>query len=791
MLQMVGWTLSYEAKPPPPNDSFIPRKLSGFQVKKPDMPKKEILMEMRPNNALRRAIIELIQAGGAYIIVSSNGSQTETALKNRVAAMKEAIADEENNQNLQVEFLDRGRVATWVRSHPSMIVWVRQKASRPLSGWHPFENWANPQGELNEEYIFDEGIRLHDDSKHSTKVLSVKEGLQNLRTILAIPGKSVRLAGLSGVGKTRFVQALFDPRVGEHALNPFQAAYTDMSEGPSPDPCSLAHQLMAEKAKTILIIDNCPPDLHNQLTKICSKPQSPVSLLTVEYDVRDDLPEETAVFRLEPAGDEIIEKIIRKRFPQISQIDAQTIATFSGGNPRVAITLANTLRKGETLSGFRDEQLFKRLFWQRHSQDENLLRSAEALSLVYSFEGTDADSQKSELRVLASLINRSGTEVYRDMVKLKNRDLIQQRSVWRAVLPHAIANRLAKSALESIPRQTLLQTFMDERSKRLLTSFTHRLRFLHDCEAAVEIVNKWLEPEGWIGKSVDSLNHLGMKIFKNIAPVSPERALSAIERAANGPKADPFTTRENQFCSEFVWLLRKLAYDPLLFSRCVKLLCRFALSENKDENIHATRPDLRSLFKIRLSGTQAPAEARANIIEELVDAREKEKQELGLLLLDAALQTEYLSSSHDHSFGARPRDYGYAPKNPEEITHWFRIFIGICTRLSLSDKPISEHARNLFARNLRGLWTNQGLYDALEDSARVIHQQKAWNAGWIAVREIVHFDSKTMKPEIEERIHRLEGILKPFSLLEKVRAYVLSDSNICKILAFGESCSFF
>ena len=197
--------------------------------------------------------------------------------------------------------------------------------------------------------------------------------------------------------------------------------------------------------------------LHRQLTKTCSEP---ISLLTVEYDVRDDLPDETSVFRLDPASDEIIEKLIRKRFPHISQVDARKIAEFSSGNARIAISLANTVQIGDTLSSIRDEELFERLFWQRHEPDKDLLISAEACSLVYSFEGTDTESDQSELKFLASLVGQSVPDLYRAVGELQKRDLIQTRDVWRAVLPHAIANRLAKRALEFIPKATIVQAFL-------------------------------------------------------------------------------------------------------------------------------------------------------------------------------------------------------------------------------------------------------------------------------------------------------------------------------------------
>jgi hypothetical protein len=577
------------------------------------------------------------------------------------------------------------------------------------------------------------------------------------------------------VGKTRLVQALFDERIGERTLNSSQAFYTDMSDSPDPDPKTLAEQLIADRTRAILIVDNCPPDLHRRLTQTCSASHSTVSLLTVEYDVRDDFPEETSVFRLEPASKEIMEKLIRQRFPHIGQVDAETIAEFSGGNARVAIVLANTVQKGESLSGFRDEDLFERLFRQRHSEDKNLLISAEACSLVYSFEGTDTNSKESELKFLASLVGKSANDLYRDVTALKDRDLIQSRDVWRALLPHAIANRLARCALESIPKDTLVQAFLTN-SERLIKSFTRRLSYLHDCNAAIDIVNEWLAPDGWIGKANGNLTSFGMEVLRNIAPVSPEKTLEMIERAAHGQDGDQFTSRENRNFYEFVRLLRHLAYDPMLFDRSVNLICHYALSETPEGNNNSTRDILESLFYIYLSGTHAPIEARTKIIEELVDSEDRDKQELGLFLLNAALTTWHFHSTHEFNFGARRRDYGYCPENGEETVHWYETFINICTRLALS-KPIAQQARKLLADNLRGLWTTGGMFEILEDAARQIHTQQAWNEGWIAVRGIITYGRKKFNEEVIEKLNRLEKILRPNNLLERARTFALSGEH--------------
>jgi hypothetical protein len=99
--------------------------------------------------------------------------------------------------------------------------------------------------------------------------------------------------------------------------------------------------------------------------------------------------------------------------------------------------------------------------------------------------------------------------------------------------------------------------------------------------------------------------------------------------------------------------------------------------------------------------------------------------------------------------------------------------MGICTRLALSDQLIAQKAREVLADNLRGLWTKGGMFVALENAAKKLQEQKAWNEGWIAVRGIIRYDSKGFEEEILERLYRLEKLLKPNDLLERARTFAL------------------
>jgi hypothetical protein len=98
---------------------------------------------------------------------------------------------------------------------------------------------------------------------------------------------------------------------------------------------------------------------------------------------------------------------------------------------------------------------------------------------VYSFEGEALTGDEAELPRLALLADQAPRELYRHVGELLRRDLAQQRGVWRAVLPHAVANRLAARALEDTSYDLIDQQLVTGGTDRLARSFSRRLAFLH------------------------------------------------------------------------------------------------------------------------------------------------------------------------------------------------------------------------------------------------------------------------------------------------------------------------
>ncbi|MGO8847982.1 MAG: hypothetical protein ACLQFI_22195 [Methylocella sp.] len=755
-----------------PIDGFVPRPATGFQVKKQDMPPSAIALEMRPKGVPRPVIQELADSGGAYIIASSEGSTADIALARRREAMAEATSDLANANQLMLDFYDRTRLASWVRTHAGLIVWVRQVIGRAIPGWEPFDAWAYPAGGTEAEYLLDEGVRICARPAKSDGDLPTAVGIDKIREILRQPRSVVRLVGLSGVGKTRFVQALFDNRIGEGSLDPSQVIYTNMNNAPDPQPVGLASDLIANGIRAIVIVDNCSSELHTRLSYIVKKTPSTLSVLTVEFDIREDQPEGTEVFEVEVASTDLIEKLLRTRFPDLSQVDARTAAEFSGGNARIAIALAGTVGRSGALGCLNDDQLFQRLFVQRQDQDKPLLEIAQACSLVYSFNGKDlTDAEDGELMKLAKLVGATVDDVYRAVAELLRRDLAQQRGVWRAILPHAIANRLAAIALQNVPYARIENSLINGASERLAKSFSRRLGYLHTSKEAAEIVRKWLNKDGWLG-DVWNLNEFGEAIFQNILPTDPEAALGAIEAGLPAHNASTPIIAGRYIPRA----LRSIAYDAALFDRCVAVLQTLAIFGEESISEEASEMH-KSLFYIYLSGTHASVERRAAVVKKLLVSVKPRARALGSKALDAMLEAMHFNSHYDFQFGAHSRDYGYQPKTYEDMTHWYRTGLALAEENALSDSPVAAVAKVQISENFRGLWSRVGLRDELETLFMMLAAKGFWREGWLAVKLTRHYDEKDNASKNYARLSKLEEALRPVDLVQRVRGRVLSANG--------------
>ena len=752
------------------NPNFLPRENTGFQVKKHSMGKSACQKEMEDAGNPKAVIADLAAQKGAYIIVSGKDDCSEKMLSDRLAGMKEAIITLKGKDDLHLDFYGRDRIAAWLRRHPSVALWVRSRLGKPLAGWSPFGRWAATPPDQEDEFLMDEHPCVIDVNSASKEPKGILEGIELTRNRLKKFGSAVRITGLSGVGKTRFAQALFESNVGADPLPASDVIYADLGNNLTPTASELVTYLIAHDFAAYLVLDNCPPDVHRSLQKQVAGGNAKLRLLTIEYDISQDKPEETEVIHIEPSSVKTVSKLVQKRFSELDQVNADRIADFAGGNARVALALASRVKADETLSSFSDEDLFRRLFAQRKGESSELLRGAEILALVYSFN-VSATEYSDELSVLGRISGMNRQELRRHQAELLRRQLAQQRGNWRAVLPHALANRLAKRALEDVTLEEINTELLNPENLRLLQSCAHRLGYLHDFESARELAFSWLKPDAPLN-DISSCKEEHLVVLDYIAPVFPEVILRAIEVASENPA---FASRENPRFKRFVSLLLHFAYEDRLFDRAVEVLLKFAETEKLGENHDSIVGQMKQLFSLHLSGTESTPERRQAFVRKLLNSGNSRHDEIAEAIFDSAFESRHWSSFGSFHFGARQRGFGWAPKTRDEGIAWYLGYIQLLQSVLDSDLPNKKLAKAVLARNFRQLWSFTECFDLLEQITQKHGQNGAWLEMWMSLKTNLAFNRDQCAPGLLARLEALEKLTAPSDFTSEIEAYAFTN----------------
>ncbi len=770
-----GIDVSIEWDGEPASTPRLPRRLVFFQCKAEPMPAGKITTEMRPRGALRQMFAELAARDGAYIICSTE-SCSRPALKKRCDAMQAALVDAEPSARIHADFLDADALARWVNDHPGVALWVLEKSGRPAGGWRGWGRWSAPDDVGEAPYLLDERLRAQLGDEPRGEPVSAANGLERIRSLLAHPRSVVRLVGLSGMGKTRFAEALFDARVGEGAPSPDLVLYTDMSWEPSARPVDVVERLVAERRDAIVVVDNCPGESHRTLSQIVRHAESKTRLLTIDFDVGDDRPEGTQVVRLDSSSNELIEKLLAHRAPALSFVDRRRVVEYSDGNARIALAIAAAAGQTGSIASLDDRQILKRLFQvDRRPAGELMMRCMEAAALVYSFDTEPRDERPPEADLIAALARTSPEELHRAISEALDLGVMQKRGRWRAVMPHALGVRLARQAFKRIAHKDIVDVLVDEASPRLSLSFFKRIGALHDVEPACALARRMMAPDGPWGDP-SKLEGETLAAFLAAAPAAPEDALQAMERTLAGEQLERRVSVDNYGRGCFVRLAGKLAYEPELFDRAARIVAAFAIAEPKNHNNNAALSLFQSMFWIVCSGVNVPPPDRFAALDYLLEGNEEPERELAVNALGAALRTSHFTTTGDaFEFGSRSRDQGWAPRSKADERVWFEAVASRLESIAAHDDETARLARRTMGQQLRGL-ARLGLDDLVAPSFRDRREKRFDLDLWKSVCETLFFDREELPAAVVDRLDSLEKDLRPTGIGERFEAFVVGTA---------------
>lgn len=744
----------------------VRRSVAIFQVKAEPFAANKIKNEMAPKGVLRPAIAGLAVHDGAYLIASTRSNPAPPERQKRVAAMEQVLSEHGLSGKIEVDFLGQREIADWVEQFPPLAIWVRRAINKPLVGWQGYGPWAYQEDDPQAEFVQSDKFRVFPPG--ATDAVTDTQGINAIRADL-LAGKSVRLVGLSGVGKTRLAQALFDPRIetAKQAMSADLAVYTDISARPDPSPETMVEALRSSGQPAVIIVDNCGQETHSALVAAKGRHAGGLGLLTIEYDIRDDIPNDTQCYRLEGTSEEVLWSVLRAHYRILSSPDLSTVIAASEGNARLAFAIASTAQQTGDLAQLRNDELFRRLFEQKHGNaSDELLRCAQAASLIYSFDGEDL-SVGSEIALLATFARVSAQAFRSNLAEIKRRGLLQERGKMRALLPHAVSNRLAARALEEFSADELDAKLFHGELPRVRTSFANRLSYLHGSMEARALVARWLAPGAPLGM-LASLSDQDFHLFQRLAPVDQATTLAAIERSV----APEIVGRLDEFrIDKLAWIAHSLAFETVYFDRCVDVLVELAKRQAVNRSGREKQPEhLVALFQAYGSGTLAPPSQRAPHVERLLASDNATERDIGVALLAETLKVRGFRSHSTFQFGARTRTQGRRAKDEAEHCHWYETFLAIAEPLALQDNEIGKTLRAALAKTVDGFVYVPSLLQHLERLAPEFLRIDGWLPSLQAVRRLLR--NKELRDEPSARAKAFEQRVTPQGLRAQVLAAI-------------------
>lgn len=694
-------------------DGFIPRPDTVFQVKKNNITAERIKAEMCPDQLLRQVVRALAHVAGAYVIVCGKSIASELIVP-RVEAM-EAVLDQNGLKGMiKVDFYDASTLATAVRGYPGLVIWVRQTVKRPIGNWQPA--LAVGQQSQASAYLCDDQPRV--ECPGHPAPLSVAQAVDSIRTALALPGSIVRLLGLPGTGKTRLAQALFEDGVGAQPLPAHRGVYGDIGLSLTPPPDEMASLLCDSEPYPILIIDNCPPELHRALKERVSRLALKVSVLTIEHEIRQPDESYDNLYILHPSSDAMIQELVQRSHPQLNGLAVSRIARFAGGNARIALWLGASAQHGKDVSTLNDTELLYRILRQGKAEDPALEAAAEVAALVYSFAVDGEPLEGDESCHLAPLAQMGAGQFYRQISRLHNRGLIQERGFYRALLPEAIANRLAVQALKAIPPRFIEQMFNDAPG-RLKLSFCHRLNYLGENDRAVQLVKRWFNGGGWLG-SASKLDRDEWRMFSYIALLAPSESLALL-----GKLVTPQSTIDIDSRRFITLTVNALARKTEHFAQAIDLLVHLAklTYRNRDEREYVLR-FVEYLFHFASWGTEAPLVLRLDVARSLLNGPDSW---VGERALRGLLELEHFPIYADTLLAAQSPVDTRVPAAREDPEIWIGQTLQLACALALAPGPGAAPARATILAHARSLLRFKQPAHWLQEYFRQLAQTEWWN----------------------------------------------------------------
>jgi hypothetical protein len=304
------------------------------------------------------------------------------------------------------------------------------------------------------------------------------------------------------------------------------------------------------------------------------------------------------VISVEPAKDELIDKIVSGCANELSHADHAFIRELADGFPRMAVRAVEALREQRDPLRSVDD-LVDRILWGRSNPDDEARRAVSVASL---FQVVDVGDGGTDLRLIAEkLAEQTDTRIREHLERFKLRGIVLQGGRFIQVQPVPLASLLGKQRLKVLGAARI-GAFFKAATPNLRERFLNRLKLFDTAPEAKAFARELLKVEG-IGNLADLNSEFGSEALDALVHVEPDAAMAALDRVLGKLSVDELKEFEAGR-RHIVWALEKLVFRRATFDKAARLLLRLGAAENERWSNNASG-QFKQLFQLMLSGTEA------------------------------------------------------------------------------------------------------------------------------------------------------------------------------------------
>ena len=578
-----------EWKDGPERTPNLPSRLCQFQLKAgaitPSQAGKEVLTEA---GGVKAMVHLVLSSSGNYILLCVKPYTEQQILEREHAIRKTLRGAGINIADEQVSFRDADQIASWVNRYPSVATWVKEQTHLGTSG--PFRSWShwNDRGEhRSSPWVEDERLAPL---------------LSRLHPIVSTLRSSVRIVGLTGVGKSRLVLEALGPA----ATDPDLAAITmyAVEVEASPDLITQTVQSLADSGtRAIVVVDECPLEAHRILAGIVSHAGSRLSLVTIDNEVPTNSLDESTL--LIPEAPLSVNQAIIEREEGLASDDKRRLAQLSNGFPGICLPITRAWATQSPISHATDAHFVNAFVLGRDPiNSESLLKTAVLVSAAgvvefdpvpgrVIFSDSSGWPQLDDLAELAKNITKE--DLYACVKDLLDRGVLRQRGRLATLEPRPIAMRLAERQWRDWPKDKWDQVLGENTSPSVKIRAARQLALLNTTARASEVV-QWVCRYGGPFEGAVGISKVGHpEVLSALAEVDATVVADLLERLLN--QIGDLREIRGDLRRQLVETMEKIAFRPDTFELGAELLLRLAVAENESWANNATE-QYKALFPI-------------------------------------------------------------------------------------------------------------------------------------------------------------------------------------------------